>query len=243
MKAQQPGHGQDRGLFVTGTDTGVGKTVVAAAILRTWREMGVDAVPMKPVQTGCAGRGRRLLAPDLDTCLRVAGLRADPDEYALMAPYRYRPACSPHLAARLAGQSITFGRIQASAKALLATHERLVVEGAGGLLVPMGGRRTMLDLIESFGFPVVVVARPGLGTLNHTLMTLELLRFRGLRIAGVVVNQSQPGCIGRIERDNLRTLERVGRVRVLAFLRYGKSGPLFTRMRFLVRGGGIRPGR
>ncbi len=103
MKAQHPGHGPDRGLFVTGTDTGVGKTVVAAAILRTWREMGVDAVPMKPVQTGCAGRGRRLVAPDLDSCLRVAGLRADPDEYALMAPYRYRPACSPHLAARLAG--------------------------------------------------------------------------------------------------------------------------------------------
>lgn len=240
MRRPGPDSGPDRGVFVTGTDTGVGKTVVAAAILSTWRGLGVDAVPMKPVQTGCTGRGKRLLAPDLDYCLSVAGLRADPCEYSLMAPYRYRPACSPHLAARLAGQSISFGRILASAKALLGTHEKLVVEGAGGLLVPVNGRRTMLDLIESFGFPVIVVARPGLGTLNHTLMTVELLRNCGLRIAGVVVNQSQPGRIGRIERDNLRTLERLGRVPILAFLRHGECDPSSRRMDFLARGGRMR---
>lgn len=218
-----------RGVFVTGTDTGVGKTYVASAILRAWRGEGVDAAPMKPVQTGCAGRSRALRAPDLDACLKSSGLRVDAEEYGLMAPYRYRPACSPHLAAALARERISIGRVLKAGQALLRRHERLVVEGAGGVLAPIGGGRTMLDLMVAFGFPVVVVARPGLGTLNHTLLTLAAVRERGLVVAGIVLNQARPGRMGWIERDNERTLEQLGKVPVLGCLRYGSgSSEMFT---------------
>ncbi len=215
--------GLARGVFVTGTDTGVGKTLVASAILRAWRKAGVDAVPMKPVQTGCTGPADRLRAPDLDVCLKAASLKVPSSLYAQMAPYRYRPACSPHLAALLAGRPILISRILAAGRALLRKYDRLVVEGAGGLLVPVGRQYTMLDIMVSFGLPVVVVARPGLGTLNHTLMTLEMLRFRRLTVLGIVINQSKPGRIGRIETDNIRTLKERGGVPILAFLPYKRS--------------------
>lgn len=209
-----------RGVFVTGTDTGVGKTRVAAAWLRAWRGAGVDAVPMKPIQTGCMGRGRALQAPDLDVCLNAGGLRATQREYGWMAPYRYRPACSPHLAAALAGERISIARILKAGHQLLERYDRLVVEGAGGVMVPIGGGRTMLDIMVAFGLPVIVVARPGLGTLNHTLLTLESLRNRDVQVAGIVVNQSQPGRVGMIEKDNIRTLRRLGKVPILAILPY-----------------------
>lgn len=209
-----------RGIFVTGTDTGVGKTVVAAGLLCAWGEAGLRVAPMKPVQTGCVSRGKELRAPDLDYCLAVAGIEAREPEYEWMAPYRFRPACSPHLAARMAGRSISLAAIQRAAESLLVRYDRLVVEGAGGVMVPIGGGRTMLDVMKMLGFPVVVVARPGLGTLNHTLMTLELLRRRGLRVLGVVVNQAKPGRMRWIEKDNVRTLAAIGRVPILAVMPY-----------------------
>ncbi len=221
MSGWQAGFDPERGVFVTGTDTGVGKTVVAAAWLCQWRAAGVDAAPMKPVQTGCVGRGSALRAPDLEVCLDSAGMKAAPAEYARMAPYRYRPACSPHLAARMAGETISLRRIRSAALALLRNHERLVVEGAGGVMAPIGGGRTMLDIMTMFGFPVVVVARPGLGTLNHTLLTLDALRGRGLPVAGIVINQAQPGKMGFIEKDNIRTLGRLGRSPILACIPFG----------------------
>ncbi len=101
-------------------------------------------------------------------------------------------------------------------------YARLVVEGAGGVMAPIGGGRTMLDVMQSLGFPVIVVARPGLGTLNHTLLTLEALRRRGLRVAGVVVNQATPGRIGWIGKDNIKALGVLGKVPILACVPFRK---------------------
>lgn len=210
------------GIFITGTDTGVGKTVVAAGVLCAWRAAGINAAPMKPVQTGCTGRGKALRAPDLDLCLRVAGLEVPDQEYSLMAPYCYRPSCSPHLAADRARRPIKINRIRMAAGALLERYDRLVVEGAGGVMAPIGGGRTMLDVMQSLGFPVIIVARPGLGTLNHTLLTLEALRRRGLRVAGVVVNQATPGRIGWIGKDNIKALGVLGKVPILACVPFRK---------------------
>lgn len=203
------------GFFVTGTDTGVGKTVVSAAILSVLRAGGLDAVPMKPVQTGCAGSGDRLTAPDLAFCLAKAGVRPRAGEMADMAPYRFRPACSPHLAAELARVTIRAARIRSAFRRLAWTHEAVVVEGAGGTLVPISPRATMLDVMAALGLPVIVVARPSLGTINHTLLTLNELRRSGRAVAAVVVCASRAEPAGRIERDNLRTIARVGRVRVI----------------------------
>lgn len=212
-----------KGIFVTGTDTGVGKTVVAAGLLCALREAGINAVPMKPVQTGCSGRGRLMRAPDLDLCLRVAGLEVPEQEYAMMATYRFCPACSPHLAAVKARRQILVAKIKAAAEGLLARYDQLVVEGAGGVMVPIGGGLTMLDVMKALGLPVVVVARPGLGTLNHTLLTLEAVRRQGLSVLGVVLNQSEPGRMGWIERDNVRTLEKLGKVSIFACVPYAGS--------------------
>jgi len=213
-----------QGIFITGTDTGVGKTVVCAALLSVLRSRGVDAVPMKPVQTGAKQAGGRWRSPDLEFCLAMAGLQPGPAEYARMAPCCFAKACSPHLAAALAGtpavagRRISFRRISDCLSSLQARHALVIVEGAGGVCVPIQRRQTMLELMGALELPVVVVARPGLGTINHTLLTLHGLRCSQVRVLGVVFNATAPGRLGYIERDNIKTIARLGTVRVLGRL-------------------------
>ena len=206
-------------VFITGTDTGVGKTVVAAALLAAARAAGMDAVPMKPVQTGCAPTSDPGSVPDLDFCLAMAGWAPAPAERALLCPYPLQPPCSPHLAAAMAGRRISIPRIAYRFGRLAAAHDAVVVEGAGGVLAPLNERETMLDLMRALRLPVLLVVRPGLGTLNHTLLSLGALRGAGVRAAGlVVVHTSRPRADEWIRRDNLQTLESRGGVPVLAEL-------------------------
>ncbi|MFT5241642.1 MAG: dethiobiotin synthetase [Kiritimatiellia bacterium] len=196
-------------LFVTGTDTDVGKTVVTAALVSAARAAGRDVVPMKPVQTGCTEHDGQLSAPDLDFVLRMAGLSAE--EQALMCLYRFVPPCSPHLAALQAQQSISVSRICDAFKSLQDAHDAVIVEGAGGCRVPLGPTADMRDLACALDLNVVVAARPGLGTLNHTLMTVESLQSVGLTVAAIVLVQSTDDPIGTIEQDNLLTIaDRTG---------------------------------
>ncbi len=204
-----------RGLFITGTDTGVGKTVVAAGLLRRLRAEGLDAAPMKPVQTGGTPGPAGPRAPDLDYCLRAAGLHPDADEYARMCPYVYDPACSPHLAGRLAGTSPQVERIVEAAEALAAAHDVLIVEGAGGAIVPINERETMLDVMRALHLPVLLVARGGLGTINHTLLSVRAVRSAGLTLLGVVINDASPTAADFIRRDNPRAIEQFGEVSIL----------------------------
>lgn len=204
-----------RGIFVAGTDTGVGKTHVAAELVSDLRRAGIDAVPMKPVQTGCVHRGGRLVATDLEWCLKRARVNPDSARLADMAPYCFRPACSPHLAAARVGRRISVPVIMRAFRRLGLAHECVVVEGAGGILVPLNSRRTMLDLMVEMNLPVLLVARPGLGTINHTLLSLRILRQAGVDVMGVVLNQASPGRWGLIERDNLATIEKFGAVPVM----------------------------
>ncbi len=206
------------GIFVTGTDTGVGKTVVSAALLSILRGAGVDAVPMKPVQTGAVRKGVDWVAPDLEFSLSAIGLKPSRTEKRLMAPYCFAKPCSPHLAAALAGRRIRFERIAKSLDALLKAHEMIVVEGAGGLFVPIDAGRTMLDLAGRLELPVVLVARPGLGTINHTLLSLRALEQAGLPILGVVINETARSRRAEIEEDNIRVIRRLGKVRILGRL-------------------------
>jgi dethiobiotin synthetase len=178
-----------KGVFITGTDTGVGKTVAAAALLRWLRAREVNATVMKPVQTGWPG------SDDLAAC----GVKAT----ARNNPYRFRLAASPHLAGR-----VRVDKIMAAYRALARAHDFVIVEGAGGVLVPLNRRHTMLDLMKRMRLPVLVVARAGLGTLNHTLLTLNELHRARLRVAGVILNPGRRGRWGRIEQGNLETLKR-----------------------------------
>ncbi len=208
------------GLFITGTDTDVGKTAVAAAVLTLLRGRGIDAVPMKPVQTGAVRVGGRMTSPDLDFCFRMAGLEAAPEEYADMAPFLHEPACSPHLAARKAGLEISLERIEEAFRELLESHESVVVEGAGGVLVPITRDKTMLDLMALLGLPVILAARPGLGTINHTLLSLREMERAGLTVLGVVFCETKAAEWGEIEDDNWKTIERMGKTPVLGCIPY-----------------------
>jgi dethiobiotin synthetase len=174
-----------RGLFVTGTDTGVGKTEVACALLRSARARGIDAVGMKPAQSGLLPG-----APSDAERLREASDRAEPLE--VVCPYSFAAPLAPTVAARLEGRAVSPAEIVAGARALAARHAAVIVEGAGGLLVPLWEEGTYADLAEALGLPVLVVARAGLGTVNHTALTCEAVARRGLALAGVVLNRTGP---------------------------------------------------
>lgn len=212
-----------KSFFITGTDTGVGKTVLSATLLATARAQGTDAVYMKPVQTGCRRQGSQLVAPDLDFCLRAAGLHPSKAEHASMCPYRFVPACSPRLAATRARRPIRIDRITAHFQKLQTAHDAVIVEGAGGVLVPLGPRTTMLDLMKALALPVVVAARPGLGTINHTLLTLRELQRARLTVLGVFFVHTTPDRNPAIERDNERAIARATDVPILGRVPFSKG--------------------
>ena len=177
-----------KGFFITGTDTGVGKTAVAAALAYLMNQRGVRTVPVKPVQTG--------LAPgepgDLELCLKTSGLSPKAAELKLMNPYPFRLPASPHLAAEQEGAEVDFRRIVECCAKLAEIYDALVVEGAGGLLVPLTREISTMDLARVLGLPLIVVARAGLGTINHSLLTLRAAGDAGLEVAAVVPNHPEP---------------------------------------------------
>jgi dethiobiotin synthase len=177
-----------RGLFVTGTDTGVGKTVLSAALMLRYPE----ARYWKPIQTGTRDDN----ADDTTEVRRLSGGRVIDEGVRLPDPV------SPHLAARLAGVTIELPSRDRDG----AIH---IVEGAGGVLVPVNDSQTMVDLMVQLGLPVIVAARSTLGTINHTLLTIEALRARALRVSGVVM-------IGDLHADNRAAVEHYGKVAVIA---------------------------
>jgi dethiobiotin synthetase len=194
-----------RGVFVTGTGTEVGKTVVAAAIARSLSDQGRVAV-FKPAVTGLDDPGE----PDHALLRRAAGSTQSDDE---VAPYRYGPPASPHLAAEDAGDEIEPGRLLAAARAAARAADALVCEGVGGLLVPLRRDYLVRDFAAELGLPLVVAASPGLGTINHTLLTVESARGAGLEVASVVLTP-WPSSPSRVEASNRETLAALAGARV-----------------------------
>ncbi len=204
-----------RGVFVTGTDTGVGKTVLAAAVCAALRARGERVVAWKPVVTGTEEPGE----PDHELLARASGTQ--PSE---VAPFTFEPAVSPHLAAELAGSTIEPAALVASARAAAGGAEILVIEGVGGLLVPLTLGFLVRDLAREVGLPLVVAARPGLGTINHTLLTVEAARAVGLKVVGVVLTR-WPDAPSTMERSNHDTIERLAGVEVSTLPRLTRADP------------------
>jgi dethiobiotin synthetase len=195
------------GAFVTGTGTEVGKTVVAAAIAHTLASEGLEVNVFKPAVTGLEEAGEA----DHELLRRAAGSSQSDEQ---IAPYRFRPPVSPHLAAALAGEQIEPARLLAAARAAAADADELVCEGVGGLLVPLAaGPYLVRDLAVDLGLPLAIAAAPGLGTINHTLLTIAAARAAGLEIAAVVLTP-WPGEPGEIERSNRETIAALGEVEV-----------------------------
>jgi dethiobiotin synthetase len=195
-----------RGLFVTGTGTGVGKTIVSATLLAAMRAAGEPVRAYKPVVTGLDEPPGEW-PPDHELLALAAGMQ--PED---VAPLRFGPAVSPHLAAELAGEAIDPAALVAGARQ--APNHTLIVEGVGGLLVPLAPDFTVRDLAVELALPIVLAATPGLGTINHTLLTLDVARAAGLSVAAVVLTpwSAEPS---RMELSNQETIARLGEVEVV----------------------------
>jgi dethiobiotin synthetase len=206
--APPEGSGVGRGLFVTGTDTGVGKTVVAGAVAAALTRRGARVAAFKPVVTGLDEPAAFGWAHDHALLAAAAG--TTPEE---VSPARFGPAVSPHLAAARAGTTLDVEALLGLARAAAARSDVLVAEGVGGLLVPLTDSYTVRDFAVALGLPLLVAARPGLGTISHTLLTLEAARAGGLNVLAVVITP-WPDEPSAMERSNRETIERLGKVEV-----------------------------
>lgn len=199
-----------KGWFVTGTDTGVGKTVIAGAMARLLRDAGVRVGVYKPIATGCR-RDQRLglVSEDAEFLAHCADARED---LATLNPVRYAGDLAPMVAAEKSRTPIDWEAIERNWDSIRQNCDYAIVEGAGGLLVPVDEKHNMADLAARFGLPLVIVARPGLGTINHTLLTIEAARSRKLPIAAVVINGYRPGTATIAEETNPEIISRLSRL-------------------------------
>jgi dethiobiotin synthetase len=219
LAAAAPPERPGRGVFVTGTDTGVGKTVVSAAIVAALRARGHAVRALKPLITGLDDPPDPVWPPDHEVLARVSG-----NDASAVALLGYGPAVSPHLAAELSGRPVRPHELERAIRSAVRNGEVAVVEGAGGLLVPIAPGYDMRALAVALELPVVVVARPGLGTINHTLLTLEAARSRGLSVAAVVLNP-WPAEPDEVERSNRATIAELGDVSVTVLPRLTAPEP------------------
>ena len=206
-----------RQLFITATDTGVGKTLISGLLLGYLRGQGIRAGYQKWVATGCGET-----VADLERVRELAGGEVKPPPLDLQVPYRFAYPASPHLAAARAGQEIDPEVLIAAYESMKEGYEILLVEGVGGVLVPLRHNLLLIDLVARLKIPTLLVAKSGLGTLNHTLLTLEALKGRGIPVLGVLLSDG-PEEDEVIGADNLRTIAGLGGVRVFGRLPWGGS--------------------
>ncbi|MFQ5481285.1 MAG: dethiobiotin synthase [Nitrospinaceae bacterium] len=217
-----------KGYFITGTDTGVGKTVVTALLLRWMQEHHRAAGVMKPVETGVDPECHSAANSDALFLMEVSGLQDPPGD---VSPYRFKAPASPYQSARLQGRQVSPSLLTAAFNRLAARHDLMLVEGIGGLLVPLTAEMTVAGLAREWDLPLILVTRYTLGTVNHTLLTLQAAREHGLPVTGLVFNQTAPGPLSAIERDQPRLLAELTGVRVLGEMPYFPKleAAMFTR--------------
>jgi dethiobiotin synthetase len=203
------------GLFVTGTDTDVGKTVIAGAIAHWFYQRGKSVSVLKPAATGCVRRREGLVSEDAEFLAVCSQTRHPLD---LICPQRYAEPLAPSVAARRAGQPLDWDAISRSIRLISPGSDVMIVEGAGGVMAPMDDKYLAMDVAKMLAIPTIVVARPALGTINHTLMSVRVLQQAGVRVAGVVINRYPAESPGVPDETNPREIERWAKVPVLAIV-------------------------
>ena len=203
------------GYFITGTDTGVGKTVVTGALAAVLRSGSADVGVMKPVAPGCVRRREGLVSLDAEFLAKVADA---PEPLEQIAPIRLAEALAPTVAAARAGRALDLHAMWTAWERLRRAHAVMLVEGIGGALCPVTPRQRVADLARRFNLPVLVVARPGLGTINHTAMTVEVLRKRRLEVAGIIINRYNRDTEDVAELTNPDEIQRVTGAPVLGLV-------------------------
>ena len=204
-----------RGLFVTGTDTEVGKTVIAGGIARVLKDKGQKVGVFKPVASGCRSDRGGLVSPDAEFLAHCADSSETLDQ---ICPVRFREPLAPEVAVQRGAEPIELEIIRTYYNRLAAGKEVMIVEGIGGLLVPLSQELLVADLAGQMDLPLLIVANPGLGTINHTLLTIEAARARGLRVAGIIVNSYVADTASVAEETNPAAIERASGVKVLAIV-------------------------
>jgi dethiobiotin synthetase len=204
-----------KGLFITGTDTGVGKTFVTAALLTELRRRGVHAAAFKPIACGAGGRHDAEI---------YATIMKHEQPLDVINPVYLRHPLAPSVASRLEHKRIDLRRIRTCYCQLASTCSIVLVEGAGGLLVPIRENYFVADLARSLKLPLLVVARLGLGTINHSLLTVRAARDMGLKVQGIVLNDTVGGRHGLAEKTNVRTVPELCDAPLLGVMPNGTKG-------------------
>ena len=202
-------------IFITGTDTSVGKTLITACIAAALLRKGKKVAVYKPVQCGNLLKGK-IKSPDLEIVRKMSGI----SENCLFNDYSFKFASSPHLAAELENKKVDVNSIKKHYKEISKKFDYVLIEGAGGLLVPLTREYTVLDLINDLSVPVLVVARAGLGTINHTSLTINALKSKNVEIMGIILNYFKGGLI---EDDNKKIIEQLNSVPVIGIVPFSKN--------------------
>lgn len=195
-----------KGFFVTGTDTGVGKTIIAAALIKAVGILGVRACGMKPIETGCSREGDELIPADGMFLKNIA--RMD-ETSSYVTPCCFEHPLAPIVAADIEGVPSDLNKIKKAFKMLTRTYDAIVVEGVGGLLVPINKEYFILDLAKEFGLPLIIVSRPGIGTINHTLLTVNYAVKEGLDVAGIIINYTYQSKGSAAEETNPQIIKQL----------------------------------
>ena len=206
------------GIFIIGTDTGIGKTVVAAGLAGVIKLEGVNVGVMKPVGTGGVRFNDRLVSPDALFMCAAAGVPVEPE---LVNPYCYELPAAPLVASR-GHEPVNLQAIKERFDTLCKRHDIVVVEGVGGLMVPLSDELMLPELIRALNLPVLVVARITLGTINHSLLTIQCARAAGLNVVGFVMNHCQKDKQRPVERTNPSIVSKLGNIALLGIVEHGE---------------------
>ncbi|MBW7898027.1 ATP-dependent dethiobiotin synthetase BioD 1 [Candidatus Brocadiaceae bacterium B188] len=209
-----------KGYFITGTDTHVGKTMVAGGLAALYRNKGLDVGVMKPIATGCKRVNNTLISDDAIFLKNSAEVD---DEYELINPVSLEQPLAPTIAARLSDTKIDLEKIRMAYDSLCERHEYLIIEGIGGLLVPIDEYYFVVDLAYEMELPVIVVCRPNLGTINHTLLTVSYAREHGLTVKGIVMNESTENGNDVVMRTNIDEIKRLTGLPLLGVIPFDKG--------------------
>lgn len=204
-----------KGFFITGTDTGVGKTFAAGVVISALSFLGYRTGAMKPVESGCIREGSGLIPSDGLFLRDIAGIDEPVD---MVTPCRFENPLAPLIAAEIESAEVSIKDIMAAFNYMASKYDALVIEGIGGLMVPLKRNYYVSDLAAELGLPLLIVSRPGLGTINHTMLTIDHALRAGLKIAGIILNFTAPPENNLAERTNQELLTRISNIPVLGKL-------------------------
>ena len=202
-----------KGLFITGTDTGVGKTLIAGGIAKILAEQGLRVGVFKPIATGCRVEKGKLISDDAIFLMKCSNCSCG---LSIVNPISYQTPAAPIVAAEIENRPIDYGRIEDAYRFICENHDIVIVEGIGGIRVPISPRVDVLELADQFKLPVVVVARSDLGTINHTLLTVDTIRINDLPFAGVIISGYKTDTADPAEQTATRIISEFDDIKILS---------------------------